>query len=360
METSFPAVLMRGGSSKGLFIAAADLPEDEATRDKVLLSAMGSPDSRQIDGVGGAHPLTSKIAIISRSSRADADVDYLFLQVSVDVAQVSPAQNCGNMLAGVGSWAIEHGLVEVTGSETRIRIHMLNTSGIAIASIPTKNGQVIYDGDTSISGVPGTAASIPIEFLDIAGSSTGALLPTKNTKDISNGIEVTCVDNGMPVILIRAEDLGVTGYETPQELEANSRLKEKVEAIRLDMAPKMNLGDASRKTIPKLSLISRPKGDGVLMTRTFIPHRVHQAIGVLGAVSVATGCALPGTVAEGIAKPPTTNNSVNRYSIEHPTGKFEVDLELDGKTVKRSALIRTARKLMSGDVYIPSSVWKKQ
>jgi len=358
MQTSFPATLMRGGTSKGLFIDARDLPVDEADRNGVLLAAMGSPDDRQIDGLGGAHPLTSKIAIMSKSDRPDADVDYLFLQVSVDKAEVSSAQNCGNMLAGVGPWAIEKGWVAAASPRTAVRIHMLNTGGMAIAHVPIRDGQIIEDGETSISGVPGTAAGISIDFIDLAGASTGALLPTGSRIDATHGIDVTCIDNGMPVILIRAKDLGVTGYETPNELEDNSTLKETLEAIRLEMAPKMSLGDVRKKTVPKLTLLAEPKKGGLIMTRTFIPHRVHQAIGVLGAVSVATGCALPGTVAEGIANLPNSSSATKRYSVEHPTGGFEVDLEFAGDIVRKSALVRTARKLMSGQVFVPARTWR--
>ncbi len=357
MLVSFPADLMRGGTSKGLFIAASDLPSNESRRNAVLLAAMGSPDARQIDGVGGAHPLTSKVAIIAPPTRPDADIDYLFLQVAVDKAEVSGAQNCGNMLAGVGPWAIEKGLVAAASPETEVRIHMLNTGGIAIAHVPVSGGDIVQEGDTSISGVPGTSAAISIDFLDLAGSSCGALLPTGSKIDTSHGVEVTCVDNGMPVILLRARDLGVTGNEPPETLENDTDLKQKLEAIRLDMAPRMNLGDVRQKTVPKLTLISEPQTGGLVMTRTFIPHRVHQAIGVLGAVSVATGCAMSGSVASGLARPPNTGTSTKRYSVEHPTGNFEVDLEFDGDTVKRSALVRTARKLMSGEVFVPAKVW---
>lgn len=351
---SFFATLMRGGTSKGLFIASDALPKDPSIRDAMLLAAMGSPDSRQIDGLGGAHPLTSKIAIIGPPSHPDADVDYLFLQVVVDKAEVSTAQNCGNMLAGVGPWAIENGFVETQGEVTPVRIHMLNSKGLAIANIPTKDGDVVYEGSTAISGVPGTSAAIPIEFLYIAGSSTGALFPTGNKIDQSNGVDVTCVDNGMPVILIRARDLGKTGLEDPKELESDDELKSRVEAIRLDMAPRMNLGDVRQKTVPKLSLISHAQSGGLVATRTFIPHRVHDAIGVLGAVSVATGCLVEGTVGAEFGLTKRHEAGDNRFAVEHPTGTFEVELEFDGDEVKRSALVRTARKLMTGQIFLPS------
>jgi len=361
MQTGIPTTLMRGGTSKGLYFAASDLPTDETLRGAVLCAAMGSPDMRQIDGVGGAHPLTSKVAIISPSSRRDADVDYLFQQVTVDRAEVSGAQNCGNILAGVGPWAIENGLVGIAGEVTKVRIHMVNTGGLAVAHVPTLNGSVCYEGDTAIDGVPGAAAAISIDFLNLAGASTGALLPTGQALDVVDGVEVTCIDNGMPVVLLRARDLGLTGYESPSALEGDGVLKQRVEAIRLAMGPKMNLGDVTRKTVPKMCLIAEPQNGGVVMTRTFIPHRVHEAIGALGAVSVATACIIPNSVAAGVARILKPGKGARRLGIEHPSGVFgvEMDIESDGGEVKikRSALIRTARKLMRGEVYVPASLW---
>ena len=360
MLTAIPATLMRGGTSKGAYFDARDLPADSAARDRVLLAVMGSPDVRQIDGVGGAHPLTSKVAVVSASSRNDADVDYLFLQVAVDRAEVSDAQNCGNILAGVGPWAIEHGYVAARGDVTPVRIHMVNTGGIAVAHVPTPGGQVEYQGDARIDGVPGTAAAIPIDFLDVAGSSCGALLPTGNVVDRVDGLEVTCIDNGMPVVVLRAADFGLSGAESPSEIEANAEVKARVERIRLELGPRMNLGDVIKKTVPKMTLVSPPFAGGVVSTRTFIPHRVHEAIGVLGAVSVATACVLPGSVAAGVAAGVTLAGP-QRLKIKHPTGFFTVDMDIDSAggeiRVRRSALLRTARKLMDGQVFIPGGIW---
>ncbi len=360
MLTGIPTTLMRGGTSKGLYFDAADLPPARELRDRVLLAAMGSPDVRQIDGVGGAHPLTSKVAVLSRSQQPHADIDYLFLQVVVDKAEVSDSQNCGNILAGVGPWAIEHGWVPVAGATTPVRIHMVNTASIAVAYVPTPQGAVEYEGEARIDGVPGTAAAISLEFLDVSGSSCGSLLPTGSVVDIVDGIEVTCIDNGMPVVILRAVDLGVTGDETPEQLEANAGLKARVERIRLAVGPRMKLGDVTKKTVPKMSLVAAARQGGTIGTRTFIPHRVHEAIGVLGAVSVATACVLPGSVAASIAKV-QGESSNHRLEIEHPTGFFTVDIETEpaggSLQVKRSALLRTARKLMSGTVYVPGRVW---
>jgi 4-oxalomesaconate tautomerase len=351
--TSIPCAVYRGGTSKGLYFKAQDLPADPAVRDAVLLAAMGSPDVRQIDGMGGAHPLTSKVAVVSKSAHPHADVDYLFLQVFVDRAEVTDQQNCGNILAGVGPFAIETGLVPVAGDVTSVRIRMMNTRSMAVAYIQTPNGIVEYEGSTRIDGVPGTAAPIPIDFPDVAGSSCGALLPTGNVQDMVEGVPVTLVDNGMPVVVIRAADLGRTGYETPEAMEADSELKSRVETIRLTAGPLMNLGDVTKKSVPKVSLISAGRNGGTVCTRTFIPHRVHEAIGVFGAVSVATAC-----VVLGLAPKDATD-----LEIEHPTGFFTVTMAVEGEganiKVHRSALLRTARKLMTGEVFVPASVWSR-
>jgi 4-oxalomesaconate tautomerase len=366
MLSAIPCTLMRGGTSKGLYFHASDLPADRAARDRVLLAAMGSPDPRQIDGVGGAHPLTSKVAVIGPATRPDADVDYLFLQVSVDKAEVSDSQNCGNLLAGVGPWAIENDLVGVTGASTPVRIHMVNTASVAVAHVPTPDGRVEYEGDTRIDGVPGTAAAIRIDFLDVTGSSCGALLPTGNAVDLVDGIEASCIDNGMPVVILRATDFGKTGGESPAELEADVALKTRIERFRLELGPRMNLGDVTKQTVPKMTLVAPAQHGGVLGTRTFIPHRVHEAIGVLGAVSVAVACLVPGSVAAQVAHLPA-GVGARRLDIEHPSGFFTVDVDVavtggavagGAVTVRHSALLRTARKLMRGEVYIPSSAYQ--
>ena len=351
---------MRGGTSKGLYFQAKDLPADSAIRDQVLLAAMGSPDSRQIDGVGGAHPLTSKVAIVSPSQRDDADVDYLFLQVVVDKAVVSDAQNCGNILAGVGPFAIDEGLVAANEDVTDVRIHMVNTGALAVAQVQVKNGKSVYEGDAEIDGVPGGAAPVLIDFLDIAGSSCGALLPTGNVTDTFEGITVTCIDNGMPVVMMEAQDFAIHGDESPEQLEANASLKETVEAIRLQAGEKMNLGDVSGKTVPKMTLVSAPVNNGLLNTRSFIPHRVHDAIGVLGSVSVATACVIKGAVGNRYLG---DDHDYSALNIEHPTGQFTVAMEVEGEqsaetlNIRRAALLRTARLLMRGEVMIPDAAF---
>ena len=370
--------VMRGGTSKGLYFLASDLPAEPAARDRFLLAAMGSPDVREIDGMGGGHPLTSKVAVVSKSSRPGIDVDYLFLQVWPDRAEVSDQQNCGNILAGVGPFAIERGLVAATSGAdaiTPVAIWMVNSDSKATAFVETPGGRVNYAGEARIDGVPGTHAPININFEDVAGSSCGALLPTGNAVDTvitdlqPEGVRVTCIDNGMPVVCLNAADFGISGYETPAELEANAEVRAKVEAVRLALGERMNLGDVTNKTVPKMSLLAPARDGGLVATRTFIPHRVHESIGVLGAVSVATACMLKGSVANDIAGLVSSALSEDALAaaestlieVEHPTGFFTVQIEVDTSgeqpVVTKSALLRTARMLMSGSVYVPASAW---
>ena len=359
MQTKVPCVMMRGGTSKGAYFLGSDLPKDTAVRDAVLLAAMGSPDPRQIDGIGGANPLTSKVAIVSPSERPEADVDYLFAQVVVDKAVVDTKPNCGNMLAGVGPFAIESGLVEAKDPETTVRIFMVNSGMFAEARIQTPGGVVTYDGDARIDGAPGTAAPIPIGFLDTAGSACGAMLPTGNVVDVIEGVDVTLIDNGMPVMVLEAAAMGRTGYETCAELEADTELKARIEALRLKAGPMMNLGDVTSKVVPKITLVAPPKDGGSVCSRTFIPHVCHSTIGVLGAATVATACVLPGSVASRVAMVPEGRRK--RVSVEHPTGEFSVDLDVGGSAEKPeilgAALLRTARRLFEGHVLVPAAVW---
>ena len=359
-QTAIPCAVMRGGTSKGLVFRRDDLPADDAVRDAVLLAAMGSPDPREIDGLGGAHPLTSKVVVVSPSWREDADVDYLFLQVWPDRPEVSDSQNCGNMLAAVGPFAIEQGLVEPRGDVTPVRIWMENTDTLATAYVQTPGGEVRYDGDARIDGVPGSHAPIPLEFADTAGSSCGALLPTGHVVDEVAGLRATLIDNGMPVVCLAAADLGLTGSESPAEIEAMDDVKARIEEVRLAAGPLMNLGDVANQTVPKMSLLSAPAEGGHVSTRTLIPHRVHEAIGVLGAVSVATACLLPGSVAADVAELPAADGPLD-VVVEHPTGFFTVSLDVDRSgdvpEVRRAALLRTARLLMTGHVMVPGDVW---
>jgi 4-oxalomesaconate tautomerase len=357
-QTAIPCVMMRGGTSKGAYFLATDLPQDPALRDRMLLAAFGSPDDRQIDGIGGAHPLTSKVAIIGRSQRPDADIDYLFAQVVVDEARVDYSPTCGNILAGVAPFALEAGLVDASSGTTTLRIWMANTDSLCRATVQTPHGVVTYAGATAISGVPGTAAPVLLEFEDIEGSGCGALLPTGATSDVIEGVPVTCIDNGMPVVVIEAARLGCTGYETPAELNANSALKARLEAIRLAAGVRMNLGDVTDRVVPKMTLVAPARAGGAICTRTFIPRVCHEAIGVLGAVSVATACVIPGSVAFACATMPAGDRK--RVSVEHPTGEFTVELEAhvtpEGVDIKHCALLRTARALFRGQVLVPASI----
>ena len=345
---------MRGGTSKGGYFLKDDLPSNIAERDAFLLRVMGSPDPVQIDGMGGADPLTSKVAVISKSERDGVEVDYLFLQVFVDEAIVSDAQNCGNILAGVGPFAIERGLITAQDGETKVTIYMQNTGQVAVATVQTPGGIVTYSGDSKIDGVPGTHAPIPLEFRDTAGSSCGALLPTGNAVDVVNGVPVTLIDNGMPCVVMKAADVGITGYEDRDWLDANTELKAIVEAIRLAVGERMNLGDVRQKSVPKMMLVAPPKNGGAITVRSFIPHRAHATIGVLGAVSVASTCLIKGSTAADIAFIPDGKRKL--LSVEHPTGEMSCVLECnDDGTVLSAALLRTARKLMDGVVFGPNT-----
>lgn len=358
MQHAIPYMQLRGGSSKGLYFCASDLPADPVLRNKVLIAAMGS-DKSQIDGLGGADPLTSKVAIVGLSDSPNADIDYLFAQVVVGGDRIDTTPNCGNILAGVAPFAIEAGLIEPTGDSTTVRINMLNSGSQCELVVRTPNGKVEYQGDACIDGVPGSGAPIACNYLNIAGSACGGLLPTGSRIDIVDGIEISCIDNGMPVVVLRAEDMGISGYESPAELNANEALKSKLQSIRLQIGPKMNLGDVEGAAIPKMCMISPPLKDGICHTRTFIPYKCHSAIGVLGAVSAATAAIIPGTVAEGIATVPA--GASKTLSVEHPSGEFSINLHVDEQTdppqVLKAGLLRTARLLSRGELYVPEHIF---
>ena len=367
-QTAVPCLLMRGGTSKGPFFKSSDLPSDPVLRDRVLLAAMGSPDPRQIDGLGGAHPLTSKVGIVAPGSAPGVDLDFLFAQLQPDKDTVDTTPNCGNMLAAVVPFALETGLAAVQGDHTTLRVLTLNTGMQCDITVDTRGGAVQYAGDARIDGAPGRAAPITIHFLDTAGSVCAGLLPTGKLRDrISVALEgdqtwqldITCIDNGMPLIMLNAIDAGCTGYESVEQLNADVPLKARLEALRLQASVLMDLGDVSKKNYPKMTLIAPPREGGTLATRSFIPHVCHDAIGVLAAVTVATACVLRGSVCEGIAQIAVSGDSC-LVSVEHPSGEFSVDLGLDPdnpQNVTRAALLRTARLLMRGEVMVPSALW---
>lgn len=356
MQRAIPCLFMRGGTSRGPFFLDSDLPADVTQRDALLLSVMGSPDVRQIDGMGGADPLTSKVGMVRRGQTSGVDLEFLFAQVSVKEARVDTTPNCGNMLAAVAPFGLETGLVKATGEVTTLRVLTRNTGTLSDIEVRTPGGRVEYSGEARIDGVPGTASPVNISFLETAGSVCGSLLPTGRLVDRFDGIDVTCIDNGMPVVVMAAEALGVTGYETRDELNANAALKQKIESIRLQAGPAMNLGDVTRKVVPKMCLVAHPRAGGHICTRTFIPHDCHSAVGVLGAVTVATAAVIPGSVAHRHARVPP--GSPKTLSVEHPSGEFSVVLTMnpaDSAGVLQAALLRTARLIMRGEVYVPTA-----
>ncbi len=357
-QTAVPVSLMRGGTSRAAYFRAEDLPADTDRRNRVLLAVMGGPDDLRVDGIGGGHPLTNKVAVIGRSDRPDADVDYLFLQVHTADQRVSGGQNCGNILAGVGPFAIERGFVAIEGETTRVRVHMRNSGDLAELIVETPDGAVNYDGDAEVDGVPGAAAPVVCDFLDVAGSMSGALLPSGNATDAIDGVGVTCIDNGMPVVLLSAADLSVSGYETADDLDAMDGLKARLESLRRVAGPLMNLGDVADKTVPKMCLVAAARDGGAISTRMFIPHLCHRSIGVLGAVTVATACLVPGSVPANVARVPDGVEKTLR--IEHPSGSLPVRLVAatgSEKIVQRAGVIRTARMIMQGSVFVPTTVW---
>ena len=354
MSKGIPAMWMRGGTSKGLYFLKNDIPTEIEKRRDFLLSVFGSPDTLQINGVGGGNPLTSKVAIVSKSKRPNIDVDYLFLQVAVDKYVVSSTQNCGNILAGIAPFALERGLVTPEKDKTTIRIFMENSKQVAVSTVETPNRNLTYEGHTYIDGVTLPSAPISLEFLDIEGSLCGKLLPSGNIKDKIDGYSLTMIDNGMPCVIIKADQLGLKGNETGEELERNSVVRDKLENLRLKCGKIMNLGNVKEKTVPKMTIVSKPLSKGMINTRTFIPHKCHQSIGVFGAISVATACLLEGSPANDIAAIPSGEKKV--CSIEHPSGKMQVLVELRNKKIRSAAILRTARKLFDGVVFPSNTV----
>jgi 4-oxalomesaconate tautomerase len=359
MQTRIPCVIMRGGTSRGPFFKLSDLPADIPTRDAVLLSVMGSPHQIQIDGIGGSHSVTSKVAMISKSKRADADVDYLFAQVQIHESIVDTKPNCGNMLVAVGPFAIEAGLVPAKNGETPVRIFNVNTQSLVEAIVQTPGGVVNYEGSAAIDGVPGTAAPVGINFQSAIGSVTKKMLPTGKPLDVIDGVEVSCVDIAMPIVLMRAEAFGKSGHETAVELDADRELIARMEAIRIKAGVLMGMGDVSKSVVPKIALLSKPRYGGTIASRFFVPETCHKAHPVTGTVCIASACAVPGTIASQIAPLPQAPQGMIR--IEHPQGMIVIDLDVtftDGKEeMRRAALIRTARRIFEGNVLVPTKVW---
>lgn len=358
MMNSIPCMIMRGGTSRGPFLRMRDLPDSQEAQAEILLNLMGSGHALQIDGIGGGDPLTSKVAIVERSSHPEADVDYLFAQVDVLNRRVDFNPNCGNMLSAVGPYALETGLVEPHEGTTVVRVHNLNTQRLIECRVPTPGRQVSYEGDTTISGVPGRAAGIQLSFLDIIGTKTGALLPTGQATDTIDGIEVTCLDAATPIMMVNAADLGLSGRESPSELDDHPAMLGRLEMIRCQAGRRMGLGDVSQSVLPKPVLVSAPSSDtATLCTRYFVPHRCHKAIAVTGAIAVATAVSVSGTVANRIALEAgklEADGQLSQVRLEHPSGFIDLDVEhRNGNPcdIARVSLIRTARKIMSGTIF---------
>ncbi len=352
-----PCILMRGGTSKGPYFKMQDIPQDPDIRACVLLAAMGSPDIRQIDGLGGADTLTSKVAMVGPSSREGVDVDYLFAQVSVDKAIVDTSPSCGNMLSGVGPFAIETGMVPVGGEKTSVVIYDINTQSRIEAIVETPDGAVNYEGDARIDGVPGTAAEIRLNFMDIVGSKTGALLPTGKPMEKIEGIDVTLIDVAVPMMIVRAADVGKTGYESAAELDADGVFFARMEAMRMEAGRRMGLGDVTGKVVPKMAMLAAPREGGNVAARYFVPHKTHAAFAVTGGLCVSSCVLVPGTVADGLAERPQGDDCT--VVIEHPTGLIDVAMtsKPHGNAVEiiSGGVVRTARKLMQGNIFVPAA-----
>ncbi|MEC7490454.1 MAG: 4-oxalomesaconate tautomerase [Pseudomonadota bacterium] len=358
MQTAIPAIFMRGGTSRGLYFNKADLPEDRLLWDEILLRAFGSPDPRQIDGVGGTTSVTSKTCIISPSARDGSDVDFLFAQVSVDEAKVDYGPTCGNMLAGVGPFAIETGMVKAEDGETRIRIHQVNTDGLVEAVIPTPGRSVEFEGDVAIDGVPGTGSPILLNFLQTVGSHTGALFPTRKKIERINGIDVTLIDAAMPVMILRASVVGKSGYETVRELTDDGAFYQQVEPMRREAGIRMGLGDVSDKVVPKIIIAAPPREGGNISSRYFVPDKPHQTHAITGGIALAFACLAEGTVVHDLSVPLETSY-LPRFAIEHPAGYLQLSLtvagELEPPEIEAVGIVRTARIIMQGSIMIPGT-----
>ncbi|WP_137392303.1 4-oxalomesaconate tautomerase [Rhodoligotrophos defluvii] len=358
-QIRIPCVMMRGGTSRGAFFNRNDLPADPAMRDAVLVAAMGSGNPLQVDGIGGGNPLTSKVAIVSVSEREDADLDYLFAQVNVERAQVDTKPNCGNMLAAVGPYALEAGLVEAQSPRTSLRIYNVNTDAVIEAMIETPDGIATYKGDCRIDGVAGTGAPVRLNFSDSEGAVTGALLPTGHIRDVIDGVETSVVDYAVPVMFVRAEDLGLDGNEPPAVLTANRAVFDRMEALRLEAGRRAGLGDVSGSVVPKIAVVARPRGDGVVLSRYFTPRTAHESYPVTGGLCLAVASCLDGSVVHELVREPVREAGI--VGIEHPVGKLEIEIELrragaNRSPIARASLVRTARRLFDGFVYVPRQV----
>ena len=357
-QRAIPCLFMRGGTSRGPYFRAADLPADAGTRDRVLLAVMGSPDARQIDGVGGADTLTSKVAVVGPSERRGADVDYLFAQVDIEKPIVDTEPSCGNMLAGVGPFAVERSMVRADNPETVVTIHNVNTGARICAHVQTPGGRVSYDGEQRIDGVPGTAAPVRLEFIDIVGAKCGSMFPTGSLSETIDGVAASCIDVAMPMVMIASAEFGLSGYET-DGLTADRAFMARLERIRCEAGRRMGLGDVRDTVVPKVALLARPRSGGLISSRYFTPHTLHAAHAVTGGICVAACALMSGTVANPLADVRAAR--ADRLVIEHPSGVLEVTLrtsgESDALTIESAGVVRTARKIFDGEVMVPAGIW---
>ncbi len=359
MQTAIPFLFMRGGTSRGPYFRRKDLPTDREVLAEVLIAAIGAGHPLNIDGIGGGVAVTTKVAMLSPSEHRRADVDYFFAQVAVSEHLVDFKPTCGNILSAVGPAAIEMGLVEPKAPETIVRIHAVNTGAMIEAVVQTPDGKPRYDGDVEIAGVPGTAAPITLNFMDVVGSSTGSLLPTGHARQEIGGIEVSCMDVAMPIVIAKATDLGLSGYETAAELDADKDLFTRIEAIRIEAGRRMGMGDVTKSVTPKFAVLAPPRDNGALSARYFMPWNCHPSMAVTGAQCLSACALAPGTVAEGLGIKPDGNPTT--VVIEHPSGSIDVTVDIDPDadsfTLRSAGLIRTARLLARGDIMVPGHIW---
>lgn len=376
-----PAVYMRGGTSKGVYLMVSDLPDDPAIRDQVILDIYGSPDIRQINGMGGADPLTSKVALLTRSKRPGVDIDYTFGYVGIKDAVVDYEGNCGNISSGVGVYAIRQGLVEAVEPFTKVVIFNTNTNKIIEAMIPVKDGEVVFEGDYAIAGVPGRGARIVMNFPNSAGSKTGRLLPTGNVRDtmtLKDGrhVQVSLVDAANPSVFVKAADIGLTGLELPADCDTNPQILEVMEEIRVRAGVMMGLAknvDQVGPAVPKVAFVAPaqdyPDSEGKIITagevdlvaRTKAMAEMHKTYAVTGGICIATAAMIEGTVVSDVCGAQAKNTGEVR--IGHPSGVLEVFVDVKnsvetGWTLLQAGVCRTARPIMEGEVYVSRKAYQ--
>ena len=353
-QRAIPFLFIRGGTSRGPYFNAIDLPDNQDDIAKTLLQVIGAGHPLNVDGIGGGNAVTNKVAILSRSDADGVDIDYFFAQVSVTEQLVDFKPTCGNILSGVGPAAIEMGLMAATNPVTEVRIKLVNTGALVLARLQTPGGSVCYDGDTAIDGVPGTAARIDLQFMDVVGSATGKLLPTGNLRDRFDDVEVTCMDVAMPIVIARADAFGLSGYETVQQLESNTDFMARMECIRLAAGTAMGMGDVGNSVTPKFAILAPANKGGTIAARYFMPWQAHPTMAVTGAQCLASCAVLPGSVADGLLVRPAASPAT--INIEHPSGAIDVIVdygtETKGFNVRSAGLIRTARKLAGGHLFV--------